>query len=91
MYSLVSFQRNIVDYAEATSLFIQSTKRKNPHKKRLFDLAMKRYEAAVSVKPDDSLSLTGWLFSTMLVVIISCCSAKCFAHFTDHTNSISCV
>lgn len=52
--------RNIVDYAEATSLYIQSTKRKDPHKKRLFDLAMKRYEAAVEKKPDDSISLTAW-------------------------------
>jgi hypothetical protein len=41
-------------------LYIQSQRRQGAHKKRLFDLSIKRFESAVATKPDDNLSLTAW-------------------------------
>lgn len=56
----IYFYRNIVDHAEAQSLYLLSKKKEGSLKKRLFNLAMNRFEAAVTAIPDDSLTLTAW-------------------------------
>ena len=48
---------NIVAYAEATSLYIQSRRKQGTHKRRLFDLAIKRFESAIQTKPDDAVTV----------------------------------
>ena len=44
-------------YAEATSLYIQSRRKQGTHKRRLFDLAIKRFESAIQTKPDDAVTV----------------------------------
>ena len=53
-FSMIS---NIIAYAEATSLYIQSRRKEGAHKRRLFDLSMKRFESAIATKPDDAITV----------------------------------